>query len=195
MSKLIVGLGNPGEKYKNTRHNLGFMVVDKIVEDLISSRQDGTALGADERRGKGEGKEAIIYHQECRNAKSCVFTIWAVKPQTYINNSGQVVKKLADYYKIKTENIIVIHDDLDLKLGRIKIQKGRGSAGHKGVQSTIDFLGANDFTRVRLGIGRPPAGIEPDDFVLQNFDKTELSQVEGMISEAVSLLKNLIFQE
>lgn len=157
--KLIVGLGNPGKKYKKTRHNVGFRVVDALKNEISS-------------------KDIIL-----------------LRPETFMNNSGKAVKSLSTKYKIPTTNIIVIHDDIDLPLGTIRISKNRSSAGHKGVQSIIDELGTKDFTRVRIGI-RPPLlrqgfGERAQDFVLEKFSKQEEKQLKEIIKKAVSEITQL----
>ena len=138
---LIVGLGNPGRKYKKTRHNIGFRVIDALKKALDVARD----------------KEIIL-----------------LKPQTYMNKSGKEVKSLATKYKIPTTNIWVIHDDIDLPLGTIRVSKNIGSAGHKGVQSIIDELRTKNFSRIRIGI-LPKAGKPKnvEKFVLQKFTKEE----------------------
>ncbi|MBU1292322.1 aminoacyl-tRNA hydrolase [Patescibacteria group bacterium] len=155
--KLIVGLGNPRSKYEKTRHNLGFMVIDFLIED-----------------------EQI----DSKKAK-------LIKPQTFMNNSGLEVKKNSDYYKIKPEDIIVIHDDIDLLLGEIKVQQGRNSAGHKGVQSVIDALGTNNFTRIRIGIRPidPEIIIDTEKFVLQKFTPEEQKIINQTIKKAAQIIQ------
>ncbi len=154
---LIVGLGNPGKKYKNTRHNFGFQVIDAL---------------------------------KIKNEKIILF-----KPQTFMNESGQAVKKLIAKHQLPISNLLVVHDDIDLPLGTIKLVKNRGAAGHKGVQSIIDALGTKDFHRLRLGI-RPE--IKPrnvDKFVLQEFTKTENKVKKESIEKAVLAIELAIKQE
>lgn len=136
--KLIVGLGNPGEKYSNTRHNIGFVVVDELLQKLTSVN-------------KSNWKKSSEVKAEIAKLPDIIL----VKPQTFMNNSGWPVQKLAQKHKIKPVDIWVIHDDLDLPLGRIKIRKGGGTAGHHGLDSIIEKLGSADFVRFRLGIGKP----------------------------------------
>jgi len=165
--KLIVGLGNPGDKYKNTRHNTGFMALDRVAADLEFP------IFILEPKFNAEISEKSINGEK----------IILAKPQTFMNESGRAVKAIADYYKIATENITVIHDDLDIILGEYKIIRDRSSAGHKGVQSIIDTLGTKDFARIRIGIeplDSSPAGdslgakqILTKEFVLENFEKKE----------------------
>jgi len=156
--KLIVGLGNPGKEYEKTRHNVGFVVVDLLVE---SDQFDST------------------------KAKF-------IKPQTFMNNSGQEVKKMADYYKIAAKDITVIHDDIDLPLGEIKVQESRGSAGHKGVQSIIDALGTNDFTRVRIGIRPEELTMDTDKFVLEKFTSQEQEIIDQTTQKAAGIVQTAL---
>lgn len=134
---LIVGLGNPGTRYKDTRHNIGFMAVDYLAEvnGIKLNKSDFKSL-----LGKGsiKDKEVIL-----------------LKPQTYMNLSGEAVQAVSDYFDIEPKDILVIYDDIDLELGMMRIRLSGGSGGHRGMQSIIEHLGANDFPRIRLGIGRP----------------------------------------
>ena len=174
--KLIVGLGNPGIKYKKTRHNLGFLVADFLA-------------GND--KWKESKKANCFYLKKQINSEE----VELIKPLTFMNNSGIVVKSIMDYYKISAENIIVIHDDIDLPLGEIKIQQDRSSAGHKGVQSIINCLGTKDFIRIRLGI--KPVDLDTFDtekFVLQKFTKQEEKIIQETIKKAAGLIEQSISQ-
>lgn len=159
MKKLIVGLGNPGDKYKNTRHNIGFMFLDKIAED------QGLAWVFDKKFN------ALI----CEYISSNGDKYYLAKPQTYMNLSGSSVKKLVDYYDITLENLLVIHDEIDLEFGTTKMQKSRGDAGHNGVKDISNYLGSKDYWRLRVGIGRPAhSSEEVSDFVLGKFNSDKL---------------------
>lgn len=172
---LIAGLGNPGPKYENTRHNVGFKAIDKIAEGFqFPNFESQPIFNAKISRGKIAEKEVIL-----------------AKPQSFMNNSGKSVKLLLNLYKITRTVLVVIHDDIDLPLGQIKIAKDRGSAGHKGVQSIIDTLGTKDFIRFRIGVlpksGKPK---QADKFVLQKFTKEEEKILQKVIEktiEAISL--------
>lgn len=134
---LIAGLGNPGSKYDRTRHNAGFLAVDHFAADV------GALIGAEKMQGlhgivRMAGKQIIL-----------------LKPQTFMNRSGECIIRYVRYFDIQTENILVIHDDLDLEPGRVKIVAGGGAGGHKGILSTISHLGTREFSRVKIGIGRP----------------------------------------
>lgn len=171
--KLIVGLGNPGKKYEKTRHNVGFLTVNYIRENA------GSFLLW---QLKKKLKSDVSENKELK--------ILLAKPQTFMNNSGEAAKLLVDYYSIPVTDLIVIHDDFDLPLGTYKLESGRGSAGHKGVQSIIDAVGTKDFWRLRIGI-RPPhleTDIKADAFVLKNFGKEEIKIIEEIIPEAIEKL-------
>lgn len=148
---LIVGLGNIGKQYENTRHNMGFWVADELARrhNLIFGKAERKAVCAD---GMIVGKRVII-----------------AKPQTYMNLSGEAVRSLADFYKIPNNQIIVVHDDIDLTLGTIRIRATGSAGGQNGVKSIIQHLGTQEFARVRCGIGRPPGKLDPSVYVLQPF--------------------------
>ncbi len=150
--KLIVGLGNPGEKYKKTRHNMGFLVVD----DIAAKKSIVMRLENDFKAEKGDFGDI--------NDRTML-----AKPQTFMNESGQSVSKLRSYYKLDTEDIWVIHDDIDLDFGKVRIALGGSSAGHKGVQSIIDQLWTDQFWRIRVGVGKSDL-IPTEEWVLMNFE-------------------------
>lgn len=174
---LIVGLGNPGEKYINTRHNIGFRAVEKLLKDLAPLEKSNW-------RSAGKIKAEIAKLGE----------IILVKPQTFMNACGFAVKKLADYFHIKPAEIWVIHDDLDLPLGKIKIRQGGGTAGHHGLESIAEKLGATNFVRFRLGVGRPRGHDawekmnikrrEVEKYVLSDFAPEEEKEVGRVIKRA-----------
>ncbi|MDD5416339.1 MAG: aminoacyl-tRNA hydrolase [Candidatus Daviesbacteria bacterium] len=180
--KLIVGLGNPESRYAGTRHNLGFAVVDEFARKCII---DNVQFTIDQKF-----KSEIIKLQE----------LILVKPQTYVNNSGMAVKLLTTYYKLPTTSLIVIHDELDLPLGKIKVRMGGAAAGHHGVESVIKALGTDQFIRVRLGIGnlRTQSGehkgqsLSAEKFVLEPFMPKEKTLVKHMIRQAIKALDLLL---
>lgn len=184
--KLIIGLGNPGSKYEGVRHNLGFEVVDKL-----GSRVQGTG---DSWKYEEKFKSEIL--DFTLNASR--FTL--VKPQTFMNKSGIAVRQLADYYKILPEEIVIVHDELDLPLGKIKVRLGGAAAGHHGVESIIDVLGTDQFVRVRLGIGNLKShsgehkriSFNAEKFVLEPFIHSEHAQVKHMIKQAIKALDILL---
>jgi PTH1 family peptidyl-tRNA hydrolase len=163
---LIVGLGNPGREYKDNRHNLGFMLIDRLSVRLNArlTRVQAKALVG-----------SVIYEGN---------KLILAKPQTYMNLSGQSIQGLARFYKIPLENMIVAYDDLDLPFGTIRIRPGGGPGGQKGVASTIDRLGTKDFCRLRIGIGRPPGRMDPSDYVLQNFAQADLTLLSEILERA-----------
>lgn len=176
---LIVGLGNPGEKYKNTRHNIGFRILDEFrKENNFPSFTLSKKLNSLISEKELEGKKVLL-----------------AKPQTFMNNSGQAVKTLLIFYKIKRATLIVIHDDIDILLGKIKIIKNRGSAGHKGVESIIEELKTKNFTRMRVGIqpkeGKPK---NPEKFVLQNFTNKEKKVIKEAFKKTSRALKIILLQ-
>lgn len=173
--KLIVGLGNPGEKYKNNRHNVGFMVVDEFARLIVNGRWLMVK----------KFQSLIINHES---------SIMFAKPQTFMNESGIAIKKLVVQYKIKTPDLWVIHDDLDLKLGSYKIQKGKGPREHNGLLSIYEKLGTKNFWHVRIGIenrgkgsGEPSfaKAMEGKEYVLRNFNEEEKSKIDVVVDSAV----------
>lgn len=167
---LVVGLGNPGKKYEKTRHNIGFRAADEIAANFqFSSAGSGIQSKLNAKIFKGEiaGKKIIL-----------------AKPQTFMNLSGKAVKDLMRFYKIMRPGLVVVHDDIDLPLRKIRISMGRGSAGHKGVESVIKELGTKNFVRFRIGIqpisGKPK---NAEDFVLKNFTKDEEKIVQEVIEK------------
>jgi len=187
--KLIVGLGNPGEKYSNTRHNTGFMAVDAVVQKLQTTDYRLQA-GFNAEISEGTiGDEKIIL----------------AKPQTFMNESGKAVKAIVDYYKIPHRDITVVHDDLDILLGEYKIIRDRSSAGHKGVQSIIEALGTKDFARIRIGIKPLDSSstsseslgakqILTKEFVLENFNKEEKEIIDGVIEKVITVIPSLVLE-
>ena len=174
--KLIIGLGNPGEEYEKTRHNAGFLTVDKIV---LSNEYPTLSTQS---KFNSEISSGIV------NDKKIIF----VKPQTFMNNSGEAIRAIVDYYKISTEDIIIIHDDLDISLGEYKISKNKNSGGHKGVQSTIDHLDTKNFTRIRIGIMIENKKTPTEKFVLEKFSKKEMEIVEKVIKEIENEIVKLL---
>ena len=160
---LIIGLGNPGAEYSGTRHNVGFMAIDSFVPGDATWKKE---------------KKAETAHCEI-NGRRVIF----VKPQTFMNNSGDAVGALVAFYKIPIENVIVIHDDMDLKLGAIREKIGGSSAGHNGIKS-IDAAIGNDYKRIRIGVGHPRyfnLNIDPADWVLGKFNSEQLAVINSAI--------------
>jgi len=166
---LIVGLGNPGLKYTLTRHNIGFLVVDALADhfEVRLDNEQHNSLSAKIKLGSED--------------------VWLVKPQTYMNLSGECVQPFLSYYKIPTENLLVMHDDIDQAFGKMKFQKGRGHGGHNGIRNIHEKIG-EEYARLKLGVGRPThPQMQVVDYVLQNFPKEEehaLSEFIGAAGEA-----------
>ena len=177
----IVGLGNPGEKYEATRHNLGFMVVDECVA----------------------GSKYQVVWEDSKKFKSWIAKtndLIFTKPQTYMNNSGLAVKLLTTYYKLLTTDVIIVHDDIDLPLGKIKIRLGGSAGGHHGVESVINSLSNDKFVRVRLGIGtlhsqrseRDRQHTDTERFVLEPFASSEKAKVKQLVKHGAKALELII---
>jgi peptidyl-tRNA hydrolase, PTH1 family len=172
--KLLVGLGNPGKKYQQTRHNLGFDIVDRIAGEngvKISKKVSDALVG----EWSVAGEKVLL-----------------AKPQTYMNRSGAAVKALMGKFGVSVEDLVVVYDELDLPFGKIRIRPKGSSAGHQGMASIIDSLAGAPFYRVRVGIGRPPQGIEPADFVLERFTAEEIAQLNGLVSRAAEAVLCLL---
>ena len=158
---LLVGLGNPGSKYEKTRHNIGFMALDEVARSQNLSAWRG--------RFQSAAAEGLIGTEK----------VLALKPQTYMNNSGQAVGEAMRYFKLPVEQLVVLYDDLDLAPGKVKVRQGGGHAGHNGIKSIIQHCGA-DFWRVRLGIGHPGDKRQVTNYVLSEFAKDEWAQVDDV---------------
>ena len=172
--KVVLGLGNPGKKHQRTRHNFGFLVVDRVAS--------GNRIAIKKKR-----YDSLIGDWQTNEEK-----ILLVKPQTYMNHSGEVVKHLFRSFPVAVQDLVVIHDDLDLPFGRIRIRPRGGAGGHRGVLSILESLGEEGFFRVRVGIGRPPPGVDPTDFVLDRFSPQEISQLDEVVSKAADAVECLL---
>ena len=169
---LFVGLGNPTPNSENNRHNVGFKIIDSINKEFNLSKQKPKFKG-------------LLTTGNINNKK-----VYAIKPLTFMNNSGICIRELIEYFKIEAQDIIVFHDDLDVEFGKIKAKFGGSNAGHNGVASIDKFIG-KDYSRVRIGIGKPKNNIEVSDYVLQNFDEDETLEVEKIsknILDSISIL-------
>ena len=164
---LLVGLGNPGREYRANRHNLGFMTIDQLSSAL------------DTRLSRVQSKALIGIGALHENK------VVLAKPQTFMNLSGQAVSSLLRFYKIPLERLLVIHDELDLPLGTLRLRPGGGSAGNRGLASIIQLLGTQEFPRLRIGIGHPPGQMSGADYVLQNFPAAEQELLEMVLKRAV----------
>jgi PTH1 family peptidyl-tRNA hydrolase len=163
---LLVGLGNPGREYKDNRHNVGFMAIDRLVVRLNA-------------RGMKLQSKAIVVTATYEERKLIL-----AKPQTFMNLSGQSVQGLAHFYKVPLTNLMVLSDDLDIPFGTIRIRASGGAGGQRGMASTIERLGTRDFPRLRIGIGRPPGRMDPAAYVLQDFSKDEARTLSDVLNHA-----------
>lgn len=163
----IVGLGNPGRRYRGTRHNVGREVAEQVAATLgVRLAGDGWARTARAKFGRA--------------------AVFLAVPETYMNVSGQAVADLARRRRLAPENLLVVHDDLDLPLGRLRLRPGNGAGGHNGVRSIIEHLGTRGFPRLRVGIGRPPAGVAAETFVLERFTAEERTVIDEAVERAAN---------
>ncbi len=171
---LIAGLGNPGKEYETTRHNAGFMVIDALADKL----------GADvsEKKHKGLCGKAVIGGQKCI----------LLKPQTYMNSSGESLRAAADYYKIAPEDIIVIYDDISLAPGQLRVRAKGSAGGHNGIKSIIAHLGTQEFPRVRVGVGEKPSRMDLADYVLGHFSAEDRKIMVEAVKEAADAACEII---
>ncbi len=167
---MIVGLGNPGLRYRHNRHNVGFMVIDALARQL------------DLKLKKAKSKALIV---ETRYEEKSIIL---VKPQTFMNLSGKSVAPLVRFFKIPLENLVIIHDDLDIPLGTIRIRPGGGTGGQQGVKSILNELGDRQVPRLRVGISRPPGRMDPADYVLQDFSSAEKDELEDVLERSSKAL-------
>jgi len=174
MKKLIIGLGNPGKKHEMTRHNIGFVAADELKNNMEFDFSNWK---------KNTKTQSLV-------AKSDSLIL--AKPQTFMNNSGQAVQKLMFYYDISLNDILIIHDDIDLLFGETKLQKDRSSAGHRGIQSIIDQLNSKDFWRLRIGVAKKENKRTGNaaKFVLNKFSLFERKKLKKIIEQAIDKIKN-----
>ena len=173
---LIVGLGNPGRKFKFTRHNIGFRVIDQLSKEL-SIPLDKKRMMATWGKGSWSDQKVVLS-----------------KPQTFMNLSGEAVVRLKNFFRIETNKVIIIHDDLDLDFGQMRIRDKGGDAGNKGVKSISESLGKSEFIRVRLGISRPEKKGEGKDYVLADFDELEKKNVTILLDQAKEAVKTIMLE-
>ena len=171
---LIVGLGNPGAEYRHNRHNVGFLVVNALAQKaaIPLRRIEFRAVVG---KGMLDDRRLIL-----------------AKPQTYMNDSGQAVAPLINFYKVPVENLLVIHDDLDLPFGTLRLRPSGGTGGQRGMESIVDKLWTRDFARLRVGIGRPPGRMDPRDYVLHDFDEGQHERLTEIMDAAVSAVRMFI---
>lgn len=174
--KLVVGLGNPGKKYERTRHNLGFWVVDRLAAE------------------KGAAFKKKKHHSLIADWRMDGEEVWLVKPQTYMNHSGAAVGELFRYLPVEIEDLIVVYDELDLPFGRIRIRPRGGAGGHRGMASILEAVEEETFLRVRIGVGRPPAGVDPVDFILEPFSSEEALELDRIVSRAAAAVECILVE-
>jgi PTH1 family peptidyl-tRNA hydrolase len=174
--KIIAGLGNPGARYQWTRHNVGFQALDRLAElkrIVISTRRLKSVYG----RGRIDSQEVLL-----------------VKPYTFMNLSGEAVKRIVGFFGASLEDLIILHDDLDLPLGKLRFKQKGGDGGHQGIRSIAQALGSTTFLRLKIGIGRPPEGMDPADYVLQTLSKSERADFDHVASWAAESLVVLLLE-
>ena len=169
--KVIVGLGNPGEQYARTRHNVGFDVIEYLADDL--------KIDIKEAKFKGLFGMAVIGGEK----------VFLLKPMTYMNLSGESVRPLIDFYKIDVDDVLVVYDDLDLPVGKIRLREKGGHGGHNGIRSLISHLQTNEFKRIRVGVDRPPAGTTVVNHVLGKYRPDEKAHIDDAIKQAADACK------
>ena len=172
---LIVGLGNPGPQYDKTRHNVGFMVADALAGRVGSSFSSHKKSNSDIVQARLDGRSVVV-----------------AKPRTFMNLSGQPVAALARFFSVDPANIVVVHDELDIDFGALRLKLGGGEGGHNGLRSISQHLGTKDYLRVRVGVGRPPGRMDPASFVLKPFSKPERKDLGVVIEEAADAAELLL---
>ena len=176
--RLIVGLGNPGARYEGSRHNVGAEVVERLCRlSDVSLKRARRPIRAD----------VAEFHVDSMRVTASV-------PRTYMNESGQAVAPLARYYRVPPEDLLVIHDDIDLPFSKMRVQLGRGAGGNHGVASIIRSFRTADFWRLKLGVGRPPGRMDPADFVLERFTTVERSEMDVTVARAVDVVETFIVE-
>jgi PTH1 family peptidyl-tRNA hydrolase len=174
--KVIVGLGNPGIRYQMSRHNIGFQVVDRLARInhiFISTKRFKSLYGI----GQIDCQEVVL-----------------LKPMAFMNLSGEAVKKIVNFFRLGMGDLIVIHDDLDLPFGRVRFKQRGGDGGHQGVRSIIEAMDGNNFLRLKVGIGRPPKGMDPAEYVLNDLDQIEQPRLDEILSRAAEALTVLLLE-
>jgi PTH1 family peptidyl-tRNA hydrolase len=174
--QLIVGLGNPGPRYAGTRHNAGFLVLDLLAE-RIGGRFKAHKGRTDVVEGRLAGRSVVL-----------------AKPKSYMNESGGPIASAARFYKVPVERVTVVHDELDLPFGALRLKRGGGDGGHNGLRSASSALGSRDYARVRFGIGRPPGRQDPADYVLREFGSSERKELPFLVDRAADAVELLIAQ-
>ena len=173
---LVVGLGNPDPGYAGNRHNVGFLVIDELAR-RVGGRLTGEKAGTDILQTRLAGRRAVL-----------------ARPRSYMNLSGRVVAATARFFKVPPTDVVVVHDDLDLDYGVLKLKRGGGEGGHNGLRSISASLGSRDYLRVRFGIGRPPGRMDPAAFVLQDFSAVQRRELDLLIDRSADAVEQLLTQ-
>lgn len=171
---LIAGLGNPGKEYVSTRHNIGFKIVEKFVDSLEDKRCY-------------KKFNSFVAESSYNNHKIIV-----LKPLTFMNRSGSAVAPCYRFFKGQIDSMLVIHDDIDIEFGELKLKKGGSTAGHRGLESIAAAMGNYEFDRLRFGVGRPPGRQDPADYVLEEFGRKEMEEVEVAVHRAADIIRDYI---
>jgi PTH1 family peptidyl-tRNA hydrolase len=172
---VVVGLGNPGPEYEGTRHNVGFLVVDELA------RRDGQRFRAHKRA------RALVSEARVAGQRAVL-----VKPRTYMNESGQAVAPVCDFYRVDADHTVVVHDELDLPFGSLRLKLGGGDNGHNGLRSVRQALGTGDFSRARFGIGRPPGRMDASAYVLRGWSKAERQDLDVLVGRTADAVEALV---
>ncbi|AJD89387.1 peptidyl-tRNA hydrolase [Jeotgalibacillus malaysiensis] len=172
--KLMIGLGNPGKTYDKTKHNIGFDVIDELADRWNAPLMQGKFNG--------------VFSKTIVNGEKVIL----LKPLTYMNLSGESIRPLMDYFQIDPEDIVVIYDDLDLPMGKMRLRQKGSAGGHNGIKSTIAHLGTQEFNRIRIGIDRPPRGMKVPDYVLSRFSKEEWAEMEPVIKKSADACERFL---
>lgn len=172
---LVVGLGNPGPTYARTRHNVGFLVADELAERVGARFSVHKRSGTDVAEGRLAGRKVVL-----------------AQPRSFMNVSGAPVAGVARFFSVALDDLLVVHDDLDLELGVVRLKRGGGEGGHNGLRSISQSLGSKDYLRVRVGIGRPPGRMDPADYVLKPFARAEAAEVGIAVQEAADAVELLL---
>lgn len=179
--KMVVGLGNPGDQYKNTRHNIGFMVLDY----LAGLPETGGSFEFNKKFNAEVLEWIPTSRSDSKNSEKILF----VKPMTYMNLSGEAVAKVVNFYKIALEDILLVHDDIDLPFGEIRVRKSGRSGGHNGVESVLNHLNTEEIARVKIGIGKEG---DPEKYVLMSFDNEQKNKLESVVETAVKIVQDTL---
>ncbi|WP_309135061.1 aminoacyl-tRNA hydrolase [Cellulomonas sp.] len=188
---LVVGLGNPGDRYAGNRHNVGQMVLDELARRVGASFGAGRSGGLLSRRPQAAVAEARL---GVLPGGAPGPRVVLAKPTTYMNTSGGPVSALVKYYDVPLERVVLVHDELDIPFADVRLKRGGGEGGHNGLRDTTKALGTKDYLRVRVGVGRPPGRMDPADFVLRDFAKAELKDLPWLVDRAADAVEAVVLE-